>query len=143
MKRVNGELATEYQTQYKKLSKVQKLEVEIENFQNRINEYQARIDYLTPMTQYAYPPYKEELLVELGKHPGLGFIVRNDYKWEDVDQTMYTKTKEEWELGQQQLITECMISMIERDVDRPKGYIKDFEKKILKLQAKIESLTIS
>ena len=36
-----------------------------------------------------------------------------------------------------------MISMIEWDVKRPKRYIKDFEKKILKLQAKIESLTIS
>lgn len=140
MARVNGELATEYQNQYKKLSKVEKLEKEIENFQNRINQYQARIDYLTPMTQYAYPPYKEELLVELGKHPMYGWRVNKQYKWEDVDQTCYKRTKEEWEAEQQQLIIEGMISMIEGDVNRPKRYIKDFEKKIVKLQAKIDLL---
>ena len=135
MPRVNGGLATEYQNQYKKLSKIEKLEKEIENFQNRITEYQTRIDYLTPMS-------KEELVVELGKHHMYAWRV-NTTKWEDVDKEWYEGTKEEWEADNQKLIENGMISMIEWDVKRPKRYIKDFEKKILKLQAKIESLTIS
>ena len=132
MPRVNGGLATEYQNQYKKLSKIEKLEKEIENFQNRINEYQARIDELTPMS-------KEELIVELGKHHMYAWRV-NTTKWEDVDKEYYEGTKEEWEADNQKLIENGMISMIEWDVKRPKRYIKDFEKKILKLQAKITEL---
>ena len=132
MPRVNGGLATEYQNQYKKLSKIEKLEKEIENFQNRINEYQARIDELTPMS-------KEELIVELGKHHMYAWRV-NTTKWEDVDKEWYEGTKEEWEADNQKLIENGMISMIEWDVKRPKRYIKDFEKKILKLQAKITEL---
>ena len=135
MPRVNGGLATEYQNQYKKLSKIEKLEKEIENFQKRITEYQTRIDYLAPMS-------KEELIVELGKHHMYAWRV-NTTKWEDVDKEWYEGTKEEWEADNQKLIENGMISMIEWDVKRPKRYIKDFEKKILKLQAKIESLTIS
>ena len=135
MPRVNGGLATEYQNQYKKLSKIEKLEKEIENFQKRITEYQTRIDELTPMS-------KEELIVELGKHHMYAWRV-NTTKWEDVDKEWYEGTKEEWEADNQKLIENGMISMIEWDVKRPKRYIKDFEKKILKLQAKIESLTIS
>ena len=132
MPRVNGGLATEYQNQYKKLSKIEKLEKEIENFQNRITEYQTRIDYLTPMS-------KEELVVELGKHHMYAWRV-NTTKWEDVDKEWYEGTKEEWEADNQKLIENGMISMIEWDVKRPKRYIKDFEKKILKLQAKITEL---
>ena len=132
MPRVNGGLATEYQNQYKKLSKIEKLEKEIENFQNRINEYQARIDELTPMSE-------EELIVELGKHHMYAWRV-NTTKWEDVDKEWYEGTKEEWEADNQKLIENGMISMIEWDVKRPKRYIKDFEKKILKLQAKITEL---
>ena len=132
MPRVNGGLATEYQNQYKKLSKIEKLEKEIENFQNRINEYQARIDELTPMS-------KEELIVELGKHHMYAWRV-NTTKWEDVDKEWYEGTKEEWEADNQKLIENGIISMIEWDVKRPKRYIKDFEKKILKLQAKITEL---
>ena len=135
MPRVNGGLATEYQNQYKKLSKIEKLEKEIENFQKRITEYQTRIDYLAPMNH-------EELLVELGKHHMYAWRVR-DTKWEDVDKEYYAGTKEEWEADNQKLIENGIISMIEWDVKRPNRYIKDFEKKILKLQAKIESLTIS
>ena len=135
MPRVNGGLATEYQNQYKKLSKIEKLEKEIENFQNRITEYQTRIDYLTPMS-------KEELVVELGKHHMYAWRV-NTTKWEDVDKEWYEGTQEEWEADNQKLIENGIISMIEWDVKRPNRYIKDFEKKILKLQAKIESLTIS
>ena len=135
MPRVNGGLATEYQNQYKKLSKIEKLEKEIENFQKRITEYQTRIDYLAPMNH-------EELLVELGKHHMYAWRV-NTTKWEDVDKEYYEGTKEEWEADNQKLIENGIISMIEWDVKRPNRYIKDFEKKILKLQAKIESLTIS
>ena len=132
MPRVNGGLATEYQNQYKKLSKIEKLEKEIENFQKRITEYQTRIDELTPMS-------KEELIVELGKHHMYAWRV-NTTKWEDVDKEWYEGTKEEWEADNQKLIENGMISMIEWDVKRPKRYIKDFEKKILKLQAKITEL---
>ena len=135
MSRVNGQLATEYQNQYKKLSKIEKLEKEIENFQNRITEYQTRIDELTPMS-------KEELIVELGKHHMYAWRV-NTTKWEDVDKEWYEGTKEEWEADNQKLIENGMISMIEWDVNRPKRYIKDYQKKIVKLQGKIESLTIS
>ena len=133
MSRVNGQLATEYQNQYNKLSKVQKLEVEIENFQNLINTAQVRIDYLTPMS-------KEQLIVELGNHPMLGWRVKNDYKWEDIDQTHYKQTKEEWEIEQQKLIEDGVVSMIDWDVKWPKQRIKDCQKKIVKLQAKIDLL---
>ena len=61
MPRVMSDLATEYQNEYKKLSKIEKLEKEIENLQNQINEYQNRIDYLAPMNH-------EELVVELANH---------------------------------------------------------------------------
>jgi hypothetical protein len=132
MSRVNGQLATEYQNQYKKLSKIEKLEKEIENFQNRITEYQTRIDELTPMS-------KEELIVELGKHHMYAWRVR-DTKWENVDKEYYAGTKEDWEADNQKLIENGIISMIEWDVNRPNRYIKDFEKKILKLQAKIDLL---
>lgn len=133
MSRVNGQLATEYQNQYNKLSKVQKLEVEIENFQNLINTAQARIDYLAPMS-------KEELIVELGNHPVLSWRVKNDYKWEDIDQTYHKQTKEEWEMEQQKLIEDGVVSMIDWDVKWPKQRIKDCQKKIVKLQAKIDLL---
>jgi hypothetical protein len=135
MPRVNGGLATEYQNQYKKLSKIEKLEKEIENFQNRINEYQTRIDYLTPMS-------KEELVVELGKHSMYGWRVKTT-KWENVDKEYYKGTQEEWDADNQKLIEEGIKDMLNWDVTWKKKYIKDFEKKILKLQAKIESLTIS
>ena len=135
MPRVNGGLATEYQNQYKKLSKIEKLEKEIENFQNRITEYQTRIDYLTPMS-------KEELVVELGKHHMYAWRV-NTTKWEDVDKEWYEGTQEEWEADNQKLIENGIKDMLNWDVTWKKKYIKDYQKKILKLQAKIESLTIS
>ena len=126
-------MATEYQNQYKKLSKIEKLEKEIENLQNQINEYQTRIDYLAPMTH-------NELVVELANHSMYGWRVKNDYKWENIDQTYYKKSKEEWEAEQRKLVEEGVVEMLNWDVERPKRYIKDFQKKIVKLQAKIETL---
>ena len=115
------------------MSKIEKLENEIENYQNRINEYQIRIDELTPMS-------KEELIVELGNHKMLGWRVKNDFKWENIDKEYYKGTKEDWEAEQQKLVEDGVIEMLSWDVERPKRYIKDFEKKIVKLQAKIETL---
>ena len=133
MPRVNGGLATEYQNKYKTLNKIEKLEKEIENLQTQITNYQQRIDELAPMS-------KEELIVELGKHNLLGWRVKRDYKWENIDKTYYKGTKEEWEAEQQKLIEDGVTEMLRWDVERPKRYIKDFEKKIVKLQAKIEAL---
>jgi hypothetical protein len=133
MPRVFGNLASEYVEKQKRLSKVEKLEKEIENYQIRINEYQIRIDELTPMS-------KEELIVELGNHPMLGWRVKNDYKWENIDQTYYKGTKEEWEAEQQKLIEDGVVDMLNWDVERPKRYIKDYEKKIVKLQTKLQTL---
>ena len=133
MPRVNGGLATEYQNKYKALNKIEKLEKEIENLQTQITKYQQRIDELTPMS-------KEELIVELGKHNLLGWRVKNGYKWENIDKTVYKGTKEDWEAEQQKLIEDGVTEMLNWDVNRPKRYIKDFEKKIVKLQAKIEAL---
>ena len=133
MPRVNGDLAKEYQNEYKNLSKIEKLEKEIENYQTQITKYQQRIDELTPMS-------KEELVVELGKHNLLGWRVKNDYKWENIDKTYYKKSKEEWEAEQLKLVEDGVVEMLNWDVNRPKRYIKDFEKKIVKLQAKIETL---
>jgi hypothetical protein len=132
MPRVNGGLATEYQNQYKKLSKIEKLEKEIENLQNQINEYQNRIDLLNPMS-------KEELIVELANHSMYGWRVK-DTKWEDVDKEYYKGTKEDWEAEQRKLVEDGVTEMLRWDVERPKRYIKDFEKKIVKLQTKIETL---
>lgn len=133
MPRVNGGLATEYQNKYKALSKIEKLEKEIEGYQTQITKYQQRIDQLAPMS-------KEELIVELGKHPMLGWRVKNDYKWENIDKTIYKKSKEEWEADQQKLVDDGVVELLNWDVNRPKRYIKDFEKKIVKLQAKIQTL---
>ena len=135
MPRVNGGLATEYQNQYKKLSKIEKLEKEIENLQNQINEYQTRIDYLTPMS-------KEELVVELGKHSMYGWRVKTT-KWENVDKEYYKGTQEEWDADNQKLIEDGIKDMLNWDVTWKKKYIKDYQKKIVKLQDKIKSLTIS
>jgi hypothetical protein len=133
MPRVMGNLASEYVEKQKKMTKIEKLEKEIENYQTRINEYQNRIDELTPMS-------KEELIVELGNHKMLGWRVKNDYKWENIDKTYYKGTKEDWEAEQQKLVEEGVVEMLRSDVEIPKRYIKDFEKKIVKLQAKIETL---
>jgi len=133
MPRVMGDLAREYVEKQKQLSKVEKLEKEIETYQTHITKYQTRIDELTPMS-------KEELIVELGKHPMLGWRVKNDYKWENIDQTYYKGTKEEWEAEQQKMIEDGVVEMLRWDVEIPKRYIKDFEKKIVKLQAKMETL---
>ena len=133
MKRVMSDLASEYQNKYKALNKIEKLEKEIENYQTRITKYQQRIDELTPMTH-------EELIVELGNHSMLGWRVKNDYKWENIDKTYYKGTKEEWEAEQRKLVEDGVVEMLNWDVNRPKRYIKDFEKKIVKLQAKIETL---
>jgi hypothetical protein len=133
MPRVFGDLASEYVEKQKRLNKVEKLEKEIENYQTRINEYQTRIDELTPMN-------KEELVVELGKHPMLGWRVKNDYKWENIDKTYYKGTKEDWEAEQQKLVEEGVVEMLNWDVERPKRYIKDYQKKIVKLQAKLQTL---
>jgi hypothetical protein len=133
MPRVMGNLASEYVEKQKKMTKIEKLEKEIENYQTRINEYQNRIDELTPMS-------KEELIVELGNHKMLGWRVKNDYKWENIDKTYYKGTKEEWEAEQQKMIEDGVVEMLRWDVEIPKRYIKDFEKKIVKLQAKIETL---
>jgi hypothetical protein len=86
---------------------------------------------------------KEELIVELGNHPVLSWRVKNDYKWEDIDQTYHKQTKEEWEMEQHQLIERGVVEMLNWDVKWPKQRIKDSQKKIVKLQAKLESLTIS
>lgn len=139
MPRVMSDLASEYQNKYKALNKIEKLEKEIENLQTQITKYQQRIDELAPMS-------KDELIVELGKHKMLGWRVKNDYKWEDFDENSYYKqnmSKEQWEAEQLQLIEEGVVEMLNWDVNRPKRYIKDFEKKIVKLQDKIKSLTIS
>jgi len=133
MKRVMSDLASEYQNKYKTLNKIEKLEKEIENLQTQITKYQQRIDELAPMS-------KEELIVELGKHGMLGWRVKNDYKWENIDKTYYKGTKEEWEAEQRKLVEDGVTEMLRWDVERPKRYIKDFEKKIVKLQAKIEVL---
>jgi hypothetical protein len=121
MPRVMSDLAREYVEKQKRLNTVERLEKEIETHQNLINTAQVRIDHLTPMS-------KEELIVELGNHPMLGWRVKNDYKWE---------------MEQQQLIEDGVVEMLRWDVEIPKRYIKDLEKKIVKLQAKIENLTIS
>ena len=131
---VQSGLALEYQNKYKSLNKIEKMEKDIEDFKNMIAEYQARIDELTPMS-------KEELIVELGNHPHLGWRVKKDYKWEDINQAYYTKGREEWEMEQRKLIEEGVISMIDWDVNTPKRRIKDFEKKIVKLQSKIENIS--
>lgn len=136
MPRIISDLAKEYQEKYKNLNKIEKLEKEIESYQLRIAKYQTRIDYLAPMNH-------EELVVELGKHPSLGWRVNKKYKWEDIDQTYYKKGKEEWEMEQQQLISEGVISMIEREVNQPKRYIQDYKKNIVKMTIKIDNLTIS
>jgi hypothetical protein len=133
MPRVFGNLAAEYVEKQKRLNKVEKLEKEIETYQTHITKYQTRIDELTPMS-------KEELIVELGKHPMLGWRVKNDYKWENIDKTYYKGTKEEWEAEQQKLVEDGVVEMLRSDVEIPKRYIKDFQKKIVKLQAKIETL---
>jgi prefoldin subunit 5 len=133
MPRVMGNLASEYVEKQKKMTKIEKLEKEIENYQTRINEYQNRIDELTPMS-------KEELIVELGNHPMLGWRVKNDYKWENIDKTHYKGTKEDWEAEQQKLVEEGVVEMLNWDVERPKRYIKDYQKKIVKLQAKLQTL---
>jgi hypothetical protein len=86
---------------------------------------------------------KEELIVELGNHPVLSWRVKNDYKWENIDKTYYKGTKEEWEMEQQKLIEDGVVEMLNWDVKWPKQRIKDSQKKIVKLQAKLESLTIS
>jgi len=132
----NNDLASEYQNEYKTLNKIERLEKDIETHQNLINTAQARIDHLAPMS-------KEQLIVELGNHPSLGWRVNKEYKWEDIDQTHYKQTKEEWEMEQQKLIEDGVVSMIDWDVKWPKQRIKDSQKKIVKLQAKLESLTIS
>jgi hypothetical protein len=118
------------------LNTIERLEKEIETHQNLINTAQARIDHLAPMN-------KEELIVELGNHPVLSWRVKNDYKWEDIDQTYHKQTKEEWEAEQQKLIEDGVVEMLNWDVKWPKQRIKDSQKKIVKLQAKLESLTIS
>jgi hypothetical protein len=133
MPRVFGDLASEYVEKQKRLNKVEKLEKEITNYQIQITNYQNRIDELTPMN-------KEELIVELGKHPLLGWRVKNDYKWENIDKTYYKGTKEEWEAEQQKLVEEGVVEMLNWDVERPKRYIKDYQKKIVKLQAKLQTL---
>ena len=46
-------------------------------------------------------------------------------------------------MEQQQLISEGVISMIEREVNQPKRYIQDYKKKIVKMTIKIDNLTIS
>jgi hypothetical protein len=133
MPRVMSDLAREYVEKQKQLNKVERLEKEIENYQTRITDYQIRIDHLTPMS-------KEELIVELGNHPILSWRVKNDYKWENLDKNYYKQTKEEWEMEQQQLIERGVVEMLNWDVNGPKRYIKDFEKKIVKLQTKIDLL---
>jgi hypothetical protein len=133
MPRVMGNLASEYVEKQKKMTKIEKLEKEIENYQTRINEYQNRIDELTSMS-------KEELIVELGNHKMLGWRVKNDYKWENIDKTYYKGTKEDWEAEQQKMIEDGVVEMLRWDVEIPKRYIKDYEKKITKLQTKLEAL---
>jgi hypothetical protein len=133
MPRVMSDLASEYVAEQKRLNKVEKLEKEIENYQTQITKYQQRIDELAPMS-------KEELIVELGNHKMLGWRVKKDYNWENIDQTYYKGTKEEWEAEQQKLVEEGVVEMLNWDVNRPKRYIKDFQKKIVKLEAKIETL---
>ena len=85
---------------------------------------------------------KEELVVELVKHHMYAWRV-NTTKWEDVDKEWYEGTQEEWEADNQKLIENGIKDMLNWDVTWKKKYIKDYQKKILKLQAKIESLTIS
>jgi hypothetical protein len=136
MPRVMSDLAREYVEKQKRLNTVERLEKEIETHQNLINTAQVRIDHLTPMS-------KEELIVEMGNHPILSWRVKNDYKWENVDKNYYEGTKEEWEMEQQQLIERGVVEMLNWDVKWPKQRIKDSQKKIVKLQAKIENLTIS
>ena len=132
MPRVMSDLASEYQTKYKNLTKLEKLEKEVENLQNQINQYQERIDYLAPMTH-------DELVVELGKHQMYGWRVKNT-KWEDVDKEYYKGTKEEWDAKNQELIEDGIRDMLNWDVTWKKKYIKDYQKKIVKLQAKIAEL---
>jgi hypothetical protein len=136
MPRVMSDLAREYVEKQKRLNTVERLEKEIETHQNLINTAQVRIDHLAPMS-------KEELIVELGNHPILSWRVKNDYKWENLDKNYYKQTKEEWEMEQQQLIERGVVEMLNWDVKWPKQRIKDSQKKIVKLQAKIENLTIS
>ena len=109
------------------------MEKEIENLQTQITKYQQRIDELAPMS-------KEELIVELGNHKMLGWRVKKDYNWENIDKTYYKGTKEDWEMEQRKLVEDGVTEMLRWDVEIQKRYIKDFEKKIVKLQAKIETL---
>lgn len=136
MSRVNGELATEYQDMYKRLSKIEKLENEINDLQTKISDHQARIDFLTPMN-------KEELVAELANHSHLAWYAKREYNWEDFDENSYykqTMSKEQWQAEQQQLIEDGVSKMIDWDVKQPKQYIKAYQKRIVKMQAQIQSV---
>lgn len=131
-----NELAKQYQDEYKKLSKTEKLEKEINELQTRIENYQARIDFLTPMS-------KEELIVELTNHSQLSWYAKREYTWEDMDENSWNKqnmSKEQWEEEQHQLVEKGVRTMINWDVTGPKQYIKDLQKRITKLQSKIDLL---
>jgi hypothetical protein len=131
-----NELAKQYQDEYKKLTKIEKLEKEINDLQTRIENYQARIDFLTPMS-------KEELIVELANHPHLAWYAKREYTWEDMDENSYykqNKSKEQWEEEQRQLIEDGVKNMIDWDVMWPKRHIIDYQKRITKLQSKIDLL---
>lgn len=131
-----NELAKQYQDEYKKLSKTEKLEKEINELQTRIENYQARIDFLTPMSN-------EELIVALTNHSHLSWYAKREYTWEDMDENSWNKqnmSKEQWEEEQHQLVEKGVRTMINWDVTGPKQYIKNFQKRITKLQSKIDLL---
>lgn len=112
IKRVGGDLVTEYQNEYKKLSKIEKLEKEIMGYEERIVKYQSRIDELTPMS-------REELLIELSNHKALG-----------------------WRASVEAEVEDGLIELIKWDVTRPMRDIKTFEEKIAGLRVKINNLKI-
>lgn len=133
MKRVGSDLVTEYQNEYKKLTKIEKLEKEIEDYEVRIGKYRNRIAELAPMS-------REELLVELANHSVLGWRAAKEYKWEDVDTNWYKRTKEDWEREQEAIVEVGLIELIKWDVTRPMKTIKEFQAKIGKLRVKINNL---
>jgi len=134
MPRIKSELAREYQEQYKKLTKIERLEQDIQSYENRILEIDQNLSSIENITD-------EEIAVILKE---VGHYSHNNPSWEEIVERGCAENFKNSEVVYLESVEKYKKSGIEfwrsQHIEWPTQRRKGCQKELTKLQLKLNAL---
>jgi chaperonin cofactor prefoldin len=134
MPRIKSELAREYQEQYKKLTKIEKLEQEIQNYENRILEIDYNLSSIEGITD-------ERIGTILTKE---GHWSHNNPSWEQIIKNGAADNFNNSETEYLESVKKSKKHGIEfwrtQNIEWPTRSRKGYQKELTKLQSKLNAV---